>query len=478
MTMKHHDCARAENTGLKLAEGIAIDPEELRFYKEHVAACDACGIELSVLHVLADDPGAGSLPGLDDLSRRRIVDAVLARADDPKVPSVAPSFQDRHYGNRAFWTGFACAAAAASIAALIFWKLPGTLPTAAPSAPMVLKSAPAALDKAAVAYLPEADARETSTVAQLEEIRFGTPIVTLKRKATVEISRGIGLVLGENTRLTMRSVESGVETVLDHGEILASVEPGRKDRSYAVVTPMGRIEVTGTLFHVKIQADSVEVQVLRGQVRLVENNGETSFLDAGSTASLGRPGPSRTLTAEETATLAKEVAVLLPQAEKVTEVKESALPVPPVETAETKEKPTSSRAAAPSAGDLLEKAQSLRASQNWPEAAIAYEDLIRLFPRSHEARASRVSLGEIRLEKLDDPAAAIKQFDTYLSFHEKGPLTQEALFNKALAQRQLGDLAAEALTLRLFLIRFPDAIQSVEVRRRLSDLAQDAVGTP
>ncbi len=119
---------------------------------------------------------------------------------------------------------------------------------------------------------------------------------------------------------------------------------------------------------------------------------------------------------------------------------------------------------------LFQKIKETRSLGNWLATARSYEELIRLYPSSDEARVSLVSLGEIQLEKLGKPAVALKSFNKYLRTAGKGVLAQEALYGKANAHRALGQKQAERDALRRFLERFPSAIQNPRVRRRLQEL--------
>jgi hypothetical protein len=120
--------------------------------------------------------------------------------------------------------------------------------------------------------------------------------------------------------------------------------------------------------------------------------------------------------------------------------------------------------------ERLVDAQILRGSRNWSEAAKAYQGLIAEHPNSPEAAAGRVSLGLILLDRLDNPTAALLQFDHYLMYSPRGSLTQEALYAKSRAQRTLHNFAGEQQTLESFLARFPKALNANNARHRLEKL--------
>ena len=122
----------------------------------------------------------------------------------------------------------------------------------------------------------------------------------------------------------------------------------------------------------------------------------------------------------------------------------------------------------PTARELLLRAQALRSTGEWDAVADSYRELIEKYPSSNEARASLVSLGEILLEKLDNPTQALIRFNTYLHSTTHGSLAQEALYGKTCALRALGRLEAEKEALQLFLERFPSAFDSPRVKKRLN----------
>jgi ferric-dicitrate binding protein FerR (iron transport regulator)/TolA-binding protein len=124
----------------------------------------------------------------------------------------------------------------------------------------------------------------------------------------------------------------------------------------------------------------------------------------------------------------------------------------------------------PGPEELLEQAQAHRAAKQWAAAARAYQELIARYPGRAEARSSLVSLGNIQLDHLRRPAAALRSFDSYLVVKRTGPLAQEAAFGRAVAFRALGNRDSEVRALQSFLQRFPTAIQAPQARARLAAL--------
>jgi hypothetical protein len=128
-------------------------------------------------------------------------------------------------------------------------------------------------------------------------------------------------------------------------------------------------------------------------------------------------------------------------------------------------------AAAPEATpvELLQQAREWRSQGRFGDAVRAYRRLEAAHPRSPEAHAALVSLGELELTKLGDAAAARRSFDTYLA-SGGGALAQEALYGRIRALKALGDRAVEKDAIVAFLAAYPASVQATPLRARLSEL--------
>lgn len=120
-----------------------------------------------------------------------------------------------------------------------------------------------------------------------------------------------------------------------------------------------------------------------------------------------------------------------------------------------------------SANELLARARELRAKGRYAEAAATYRKLLALHPRSDQARAAVVSLGELQLSQLGKPEAALSSFDTYLK--SGGALAQEARYGRIRALRKLGRLGDERSAIEAFLRDYPRSVQAAALRSRLSE---------
>ena len=118
---------------------------------------------------------------------------------------------------------------------------------------------------------------------------------------------------------------------------------------------------------------------------------------------------------------------------------------------------------------LLERAQAARGARNMREAAALYRKLLARHPKSTEASVAWLSLAELELDSLDDPAAALRAYDNYL--RRGGPLAREARFHRIRALRKLGDTKKEAAAIEDFLSRHPQSVYAPALRKRQRALA-------
>jgi tetratricopeptide (TPR) repeat protein len=119
-----------------------------------------------------------------------------------------------------------------------------------------------------------------------------------------------------------------------------------------------------------------------------------------------------------------------------------------------------------SAEELLARARSLRASGRGLDASQAYRRLISTWPRSPEARVGLISLGELELSELSEPAAALADFSAYLKV--RGSLDPEARYGRIRALGRLGRHAEELSEARDFVRDYPSSLQASDLRTRLS----------
>ena len=125
-------------------------------------------------------------------------------------------------------------------------------------------------------------------------------------------------------------------------------------------------------------------------------------------------------------------------------------------------------ASVPAASELLRLAREHMAAGRWSQAATGYQQLRKHYPASPASHTVLVTLGQLQLDRLAQPGAALSSFSSYLM--TDGPLSQEARFAKIRALRQLGRTDEERAEIVDFLSRYPGAVGSESLAARLKRL--------
>jgi TolA-binding protein len=168
---------------------------------------------------------------------------------------------------------------------------------------------------------------------------------------------------------------------------------------------------------------------------------------------------------------ADEPTLTLPEAPAPkTEPKAAPSPEPEAE-AETPEAPKSSATPrVPTAAELFASATRARHDKKDDEAIRLYRDLQRRYPDSREAKASRVVLGQLLLDRTD-PNQALGEFDRYLDGGAKGTVTEEALVGRATALQKLGKKSEERAAWQELLVKFPNSVHAARAKQRIAATA-------
>lgn len=149
---------------------------------------------------------------------------------------------------------------------------------------------------------------------------------------------------------------------------------------------------------------------------------------------------------------------------EVTVAKRSITPPPAAtETPERRSKPRS-----PEVFFSLGREALLRGQPR--EAASLYAELIRIHPRSAEARAATVALAEIDLHRLGRPKAAERLFREYLKGRGDDALALEARAGRIQALAQLGRTREEAAAIRDYLRHHANSGNAEALRQRLRQI--------
>lgn len=144
-------------------------------------------------------------------------------------------------------------------------------------------------------------------------------------------------------------------------------------------------------------------------------------------------------------------------------------PAPVVDTAPveepSKEAPKAEKTA--SAAELFASATRARREKKDDEAIRLYRELQRRYPDSREAKASRVVLGQLLLDRTE-PNQALGEFDKYLDGGAKGTVTEEALVGRAIALQKLGKTREERAAWQELLAKFPNTVHAARAKERIS----------
>ncbi|HUT77981.1 MAG TPA: tetratricopeptide repeat protein [Polyangia bacterium] len=323
---------------------------------------------------------------------------------------------------------------------------------------------------------------EPGTVAD-RRMEPGDTVVTIDGSSTLDLPTGIRMAVGPLSRMRLERFDpEEIAVSLDGGEIVAALEAGRSGPPFVVVSPAGRVRVTGTVLRVEVAGD-VTVDVLRGSVR-VEDGLHDGHVEAGERVVLGVSGavpiPEGTASAALTAARAGGLldGVVFPAPGRVLPADDG--PPPPSGPVSPEARTTAPAPAAPrpEGGETVEallfRAGELRVAKDWAGAAAAYREIFERHPDSSQARTSILSLAEIELVHLGRPDSALARFELYLTSWPDGSLAPEAELGRARALGRLGRTAEETAALRAFVSRYPNSLLADRARNRLEALERGA----
>jgi ferric-dicitrate binding protein FerR (iron transport regulator) len=488
--MKAADCDRWEDLSDRAAIGDPLSVEDERLLRDHVTHCAACAAEARAWE------GFGRLLSPD---------------------SDAPQIVDPRAARPRRWLRWGVAAAAMVAAAGVAVGLGLRSPT--PEPPV----AGAPDDPVSLVLVSGSVQVHGVQAAAGAALRPGDVVRVARGRACLVHAPGISACAGEDSAVRLIGAVNGRRHLaLESGVVVCRLDGQPSGTRFSVETPLGRVTAKGTVFSVeRVGSSEVLVRVHRGVVEIESAGGSVEEIQAPASAVLGSEirrtpptgpawqrdrqlsgigqlwaegavapveigavpqaarvridgidlgqSPVSTLVGRGDHDLTVDHPGYLPSrdhfrvqgAERVVRVV-SLTPEPAVAVAE---QPAPTASAAPSAADRLARARSLRRSGRYGEAAAAYQQLIGAHPGSAEARAALVSLGELQISALGQPAAALRSFESYLA--GGGPLTQEARYGRIRALRQLGRAGEARDAAQQFVRDYPGSAQS----RSLEDAA-------
>lgn len=136
--------------------------------------------------------------------------------------------------------------------------------------------------------------------------------------------------------------------------------------------------------------------------------------------------------------------------------------------------PTTTTHSVVSASELLAQARQQMRQSDWQGAVATYRQLRTLHASTPEAMTALVPLAQLSMDRLQQPASALRDLDLYLA-QGGGPLTQEARYLRIAALRASGKHAMANDAVRAFLDDYGDSFQAETLRRELRAAAQQPV---
>jgi transmembrane sensor len=295
----------------------------------------------------------------------------------------------------------------------------------------------------------------------------GAVIESADAPFTVQLRDGSSLELAAQSQLrVLRDQPSGVKVEIGTGRVSFDVKHAEK-RSFEVIAGVVSVRVVGTQFHVvkaaRREGMEIEVAVKRGvvEVQRSDRSGDVRRLAAGETWSVwvaaepvAPPTPPVAPPTPPVAPFAPPLAAATraPVAEQEpAEVVPNVDAAPLAQTTRSAGKRSVESAATLSASHsdgrmsiegvraLFLRANVARRAGRMQDAASAYAELLKRFPRDSRAGVSAFELGRVRMDALGDPKGAAVAFAEALRVSRKAEFREDALARLAMAADATGE---------------------------------------
>lgn len=445
---------------LKRAEGLDLEERERAIVEDHLRSCSSCRTEQMALDALGT-PTDVDTGGLDELSRRRLNEAVLAEA------ALRQQIQEKRVPSRrrlALAVGAGLLVTSVILATVYAVRLRDEAVTL-PERPLIVRPlVPESETTTRVGIVVQLEGRmrmAENPVTEKDALYSRRPIAVESGRAMLALPAGIGLVVAPKSEIRIDQPGKRVfEVHLKTGELLASVDPKVERDGFEVVTRHGRVRVKGTVFSVTTSESATTVFVLRGAVAVEDTQKETATVRAGESRRLGD-------VRNDWIPMARERALR----ETLNSLQAASVPSSPPASGDD-ENPVAPMASKPSGEpetpqSLLSRARENRSRGDFQAVRDAYRTLVQTHPASEEAAIARISLGEVELNNLHHPSEALKWFEQYLE--QGGALEQEALYGRCRALGALGRAQEETRCLERFVTQFPNAVRSARIQEKLAE---------
>lgn len=225
---------------------------------------------------------------------------------------------------------------------------------------------------------------------------------------------------------TLKSKPKNLTLHLERGHARFEVTPGGP-RKWSVHSPLGSVEVMGTVFHVQSEEHSLSVNVERGAV-LVRSpllSGGQRELSAGQSVHL--TSEASTSTEPGTPTEDGRQGAAIQKSLTLDELGEEPSEAAPSNSAvRTRELEGALEVAPTTAAELESLADAARSAGRLNEAARILAQLVKQYPSDARTPAAAFSLGTIQLEHLRKPSQAIQSFQTVIRLSASASLKEDA----------------------------------------------------
>lgn len=484
----------------RAALGEALSEPDFRFVQRHGAECTACAAEVKVWDELCGMMSAESLQFL-----HHAPPAQRRRAQDAGTQPVR-----RFTGAKLAIRGALFAAAA-----LALWVYGGrgvhNEAIKPPSAQILTAPKPAVTVRSVSGTVYSEGSRVTAgmTLSPQSTIEVGD-----RGRVCLDYAPGIVACAGPNSVLQPHGADDSSleprreqtaaiqrELRLEQGTVVCELDPRLAGGGFSVSTPRGRVTARGTVFAVELpgpsdpaglpgasQRAALAVRLHRGSVAVRSVQGKQRALVAPAALTVTddfHPVEASGIEWEEDLELLQGNQEQPAPSERKPRAKSEGPksasrgerdaprqagraakePRARAQAAHRSKQPGVKLQQAPQAlapADAaragLERAATLRAAGRFSDAAAAYATVVSKHRGSAAARAALLSLAELQLSHLRQPARALRSFEAYLA--QGGPLAQEAQYGRIRALRQLGRTEAAHAATGRFLRDYPGSAQA------------------
>ena len=275
------DCDSVHRFWLEEGDGRQLTSAERQQLDAHLSSCHECRLEFEVISAAAYDPAQSPAPPLNDLSRRRLIDAVLQKAEavDSLHAKGGASTTPRQVRSAAVGVFLAVAVATIAVVLVVRWH-DDTIP--------VLETATSISTPVHLLLVSGVSPAE-ATVAEIgDSVVDGGEWAVERGQLALSIDRSVTLFLQSHSRVRVgRDDASRIAAELVHGQIVVHKDPQWGGPGLVVTTPAGKVVVTGTRFSVAVTDDETVVRVYEGTVRVEEDGYDPREIAAGESSILG-----------------------------------------------------------------------------------------------------------------------------------------------------------------------------------------------